>query len=183
VVHPSSPVKPPVQFKVASLSRDHACITALSVEYLGWIFDGVEKAFGVELEKTLGMSVAQYVPSVLHEVCGKSPPQGIFYLVSVGAQLAGMGGLRGLNAGRAEIKRLYIRPAFRGQGLGHGLLQQLLGDARRFGYEQACLDTGPFQQAAHRLYERLGFVDCAPYEGTEVAPAFHAGWRFMARAL
>ncbi len=98
-------------------------------------------------------------------------------------QLAGMGGLRRLGPGVAELKRLYIRPQFRGHGLGELLLRRVLGDARAFGYERACLDTALFMRSAHRLYENHGFVDCPAYAGTEVPPAFQARWRFMTRAL
>jgi GNAT superfamily N-acetyltransferase len=94
-----------------------------------------------------------------------------------------MGGLRGLSPTRAEIKRIYIRPAFRGIGLSDLVLKRLMSDARSFGYASACLDSAPFMTSAQRVYEQNGFVDRAPYEGAEVPLEFHPSWRFMERAL
>ena len=94
-----------------------------------------------------------------------------------------MGGLRTLAPGVGEIKRVYLRPAARGQGLAEALMQRLLDDARGFGLHTLRLDSAPFMAAAQRLYERLGFVDRAPYLETEVPPEFQGRWRFMERLL
>jgi hypothetical protein len=59
------------------------------------------------------------------------------------------------------------------------VVQHLLDDARAFGYACVKLDTAPFMHAAHKLYEGLGFVNCAPYEETEVPESFRPSWRFM----
>lgn len=155
----------------------------LNVEYVGWVFGEVEALFGLPEHQLVGMSARDYVPTVIDKVCGERPPNGVFYLVRLGQQLAGMGGLRRLSHDAAEVKRLYIRPQFRGHRLGDMALGRLLDDARAFGYERICLDTAPFMTAAHRLYESQGFVDCPAYEGTEVPAEFHARWRFMTRAL
>jgi hypothetical protein len=63
------------------------------------------------------------------------------------------------------------------------MLDRLLADAVAFGYDRVLLDSGPFMTAAHRVYERKGFVDCEAYTGVEVPEAFHARWRFMRRGL
>lgn len=107
----------------------------------------------------------------------------MYYLIEVDGQLAGMGGLRRLRADIAEIKRLYILPGFRGLQLGNSLLQHLLVDARKFGYQQVFLDTAPFMKAAHRLYETAGFTDCPSYAETEVPVALQSDWRFMSLVL
>ena len=99
--------------------------------------------------------------------------------------VAGMGGLRrvGNESALAEIKRVYVKPAFRGRQLGQAIMQRLMNDARGFGYQRVCLDSAPFMQTAQRLYEALGFIDCGAYEGTEVPVAMNASWRFMARDI
>jgi GNAT superfamily N-acetyltransferase len=74
-------------------------------------------------------------------------------------------------------------PADRGAKLGAAILQRLLADARVFGYERVRLDTAPFMHAAHTLYEAAGFVDCAPYTGSEVPAFLHPKWRFREKAL
>jgi len=174
---------PGPEFITASLQAHRDGLIVLNVEYLDWVFGEVEALFDLPKNQLVGMSASDYVPTVIDKVCGDPPPRGAFYLVKQGQQLAGMGGLRCLRPGVAEVKRLYIRPQFRGHKLGEQMLRRLLGDARAFGYEHACLDTAPFMRSAHRLYESHGFVDCPAYQGTEVPPAFQARWRFMMRAL
>jgi GNAT superfamily N-acetyltransferase len=169
---------------IAADTRLHRSeLVELNVEYVSWVFDEIEKMFGVPADEVVGMPAREYIPGVIDKVCGDPPPRGAFYLVQVEGQLAGMGGLRFLRPGVTEIKRLYVRPGFRGMRLGEALLRRLLDDARSFGYEKACLDTGLFMKSAHRLYETNGFTDCSVYEGVEVPPGFHTRWRFMERSL
>jgi len=150
---------------------------------MSWVFASIEAHFGVPANQVVGMPASEYVPSVIEKVCGDPPPKGVFYLATVGGKLAGMGGLRHLRPGVAEIKRIYFRPEFRGLQMGDRMFGRLLTDAQAFGYRSLCLDTGPFMKSAHRLYERNGFTDCAAYEGAEVPIQFHSRWRFMEREL
>lgn len=171
------------QLVVADIRSHRAELLELNLEYMSWIFSEVGKFFEVPCAEIVGMPAPAYVEAVIDKVCDRQPPEGIFYLVTVEGQLVGMGGLRGLNVDLAEVKRLYVRPAFRGRGLGERVLARLLTDARTFGYRQACLESAPFMEAAHRLYERASFVDRSPYEGAEVPVEFHHRWHFMERPL
>jgi GNAT superfamily N-acetyltransferase len=159
---------------------DHRdALISLNIEYVSWLATEGESYFGISTHDAIGMTIAEYVPTVLDAVCGDPPPRGVFYLVELDHHLAGMGGLRWNSHGVAEIKRVYVRPAHRRAKLGTTIVQRLLADARAFGYERVKLDTAPFMHAAHKLYESVGFHVCAPYEQSE-APAFlHAKWRFM----
>jgi GNAT superfamily N-acetyltransferase len=171
------------EFTAITVRSHRDQLVEINVEYVSWVFREIDSSFGVNFEKIIGMSASDYVLSVIDKVCGKPPPEGIFYLVNVDGRIAGMGGLRGLNPIRAELKRMYIRPEFRGMRLGDRLLERLISDATAFGYKQVCLDSAPFMKAAHRVYENKGFVDCPSYEGVEVPHEFHDRWRFMERAL
>jgi ribosomal protein S18 acetylase RimI-like enzyme len=171
------------EFLIADPKTNRNDLIQLNVEYLSWVFDGIESNFNVPADMVVGMPASEYVPSVIDKVCGDPPPKGIFYLVKVNNELAGMGGLRSISENVSEIKRIYFRPQFRGMKLGEIMLKRLLGDAVAFGYESVCLDTGPFMTAAHHLYETNGFSDCSAYEGAEVPLEFHSRWRFMERKL
>jgi GNAT superfamily N-acetyltransferase len=171
------------EFIVASTSTHRDELIQLNVEYLDWVFNGIQEHFGIPANEVVGMPAAEYVPTVIDKVCGDPPPRGVFYLLEVDGGLAGMGGLRFISPGVAEIKRIYVRPQYRGMQLGELMLQRLLSDATRFGYRRLCLDSGPFMKSAQRLYEGAGFADCSPYEGTEVPADFRDRWRFMQRNL
>jgi len=170
---------PDYEFVIADPVTNREELIELNVEYLSWVFQGIEAAFSIPADQVVGMPAKTYVPAVIDKVCGDPPPKGIFYLVKIDGELAGMGGLRRLSDDTAEIKRIYFRPAFRGRRLGEIMLKRLLADAVKFSYNRVCLDTGPFMSSAQRLYEANGFVECNAYQGVEVPLEFHSRWRFM----
>ncbi len=94
-------------------------------------------------------------------------PHGHLLLAIVDGQVAGCGALRPLpdvdHANACEMKRLYVRPAFRRFGLGRQLAHALLDEARRAGYSVVLLDTLDDMEAARELYASLGFEAVAPY--------------------
>ncbi|HKX40989.1 MAG TPA: GNAT family N-acetyltransferase [Burkholderiaceae bacterium] len=104
-------------------------------------------------------------------------PQGRLLLAYVGDSLAGCGGMRALPeadyANACEMKRLYVRPAFRRFGLGRALAQALLDEARRAGYSVMLLDTLDDMEAARELYAALGFEEIPPYYFNPIAGAHY----------
>jgi putative acetyltransferase len=107
-----------------------------------------------------------------------APPSGRILLAMKDGSIAGVVALRDLGHGACEMKRLYVRPGFRGDGLGRRLTEALIGEARAIGYRRMRLDTVPQMAAAQRLYERLGFRDIPAYSPSPVA-----GARFMELSL
>ncbi len=92
-----------------------------------------------------------------------APPQGRLLLAWGGEQAAGCVALRPLENGVCEMKRLFIRSAYRGQGLGLMLAQRIILEAIAVGYTVMRLDTLDTLERAMRIYENLGFQRCAPY--------------------
>ncbi|GLZ02894.1 hypothetical protein Acsp03_03610 [Actinomadura sp. NBRC 104412] len=78
-----------------------------------------------------------------------------------------MGALKPVDETVAEIKRMYVRPQARGQGIGRAILEILLADARTIGYEVARLETATFMREAHALYRSVGFADRPMFDGNE----------------
>jgi putative acetyltransferase len=107
-----------------------------------------------------------------------TPPRGALLVARHGAELAGCVALRPLDEQTCEMKRLFVRPAARGLGLGERLALAVLGEARDRGYRRMRLDTLPSMAPAQGLYERLGFRDIDPYTANPVA-----GTRFLELTL
>jgi putative acetyltransferase len=104
-------------------------------------------------------------------------PRGIVLTAHVDGSLAGCCALRPLDtvdyAGASEMKRLYVRPAFRGMGLGRQLAEAVLDFARTAGYTCVLLDTLSDMESARALYEDLGFEEVPPYYHNPIAGAHY----------
>ena len=143
-------------------------IAAHSEQYLG----GVRELFS-EYAEWLGFDLDfQDFKRELAALPGEyAPPAGRLLLAVCAGALAGCVALRRLGTGTCEMKRLYVRPAFRGQGIGKALATAVIEEARKIGYERMRLDTIASMTAATSLYESLGFERIGPYRHNPIAGA------------
>jgi putative acetyltransferase len=93
-----------------------------------------------------------------------APPSGRLPIARVGGDVVGCVGLRLLEPGVCEMKRLWVEPGFGGRGIGRALAESIVAAAREIGYERMRLDTIPARMpAAQHLYASLGFREIPPY--------------------
>jgi ribosomal protein S18 acetylase RimI-like enzyme len=91
------------------------------------------------------------------------PPRGALVVARAGRKAAGCVAVRPLDDTTCEMKRLFVRPEFRGVGIGRALAEVAVSAARARGYGRMRLDTVPGMETAQALYEELGFVEIASY--------------------
>lgn len=168
-----------LNFHIADPVADRVNLIQINIEYMEWVAAGIQETCGVSLVVLNGLSIPDYVKSALDKICFENAPRCVFYLLKQDEMVVGMVGLRSLSQDVAEIKRLYIREAFRGQHLGKRLLNQVVSNAKEFAYTELRLDSAPFMKGAQQLYRSMGFIDRGPYPGTEVPDALHAQWHFF----
>jgi GNAT superfamily N-acetyltransferase len=127
-------------------SEDLDEIRKMLLEYEAWI--GVDLCF-------------QNFKQELAELPGKyAPPRGRLLIADPNA---GCVALRPIDDETGEMKRLFVRPEFRGTGLGKLLVLRVIEEARAEGYKKVRLDTMPMMESAQKLYQQLGFRDIEAY--------------------
>ena len=142
--------KPRWEIRPARAPEDMALVRALFLEYHDWL--QVDLCFQ-DFEQEIASLPGKY-----------APPAGGLWFAEVESETAGIVGLRPLDeTGVCELKRLWIREAFRGLGLGRRLTETALAAAEAAGYARICLDTLPMMGEAQALYRSLGFEEIAPY--------------------
>ena len=130
----------------------------------------------LEYAKSLGFSLCfQNFDKELAGLPGDyAPPEGRLLLAEYVGQPAGCVALHKLEGNVCEMKRLYLRPQFRGKGLGLVLAERIITEARSIGYQRMRLDTvEPVMKDAVAMYRRLGFREIAPYCANPIAGALY----------
>ena len=149
-----------IEIGEATQSKDIAIVRELLREY--------ERALGVDL---CFQGFAQELAGLPGDYAS---PRGILLIACDVSDVAGCIALRPVDDEICEMKRLYVRDAFRAAGLGRRLVERVIATAHSIGYRRMVLDTLPTMVSAQRLYESFGFKDIAPYRHNPVG-----GTRFL----
>ena len=152
-------------------------VRALFWEYLEWANSMLQQTFEISFD------IAAMLDGDMAGVHKFFPPDGRLFLARQDAEVAGCACMQTLAPGVAELKRTFMRPTFRNQGIARALVQALIVDLGAAGYTTLRLDSASFMQAAHGLYRSLGFHAREPYPESEIPAALHSNWVFMERPL
>lgn len=134
-------------------------IKALFTEYTNMLIEG-DGTFKQYLE------IQNYDNEILHLTEKYGLPQGRLYLVYCDGEPAGCVALRKIDDENCELKRLYVKPQFRGTGIGGMLAKRIIAEAKEIGYSHILLDTLPFLTAAIEMYKKLGFYNIPKYNNS-----------------
>jgi ribosomal protein S18 acetylase RimI-like enzyme len=130
----------------------------------------------LEYAQSLGFSLCfQSFDQELADLPGDyAPPKGRLLLATSNGQPAGCVALHKLTPDICEMKRLYVRPQFRGKGLGRELAEKIITEARQLGYKKLRLDTvEPVMKTAVTMYRQLGFREIPPYRPNPIDGALY----------
>lgn len=161
----------------ADLTRDLQTIRSLWLDYLTWGNDELEARHGFRLP------VQEAVERDLANIAKFQPPSGRILLAFVENVAVGIACMQRIGPATAEVKRMYVLPSSRREGLGRALLERLIEAARSAGYRSIRLDSPDFMTAAHALYRSSGFVDIESYPESEIPEEYKGYWVFMERML
>lgn len=135
---------------------------AADIEQVRQLFIEYQSALGVDL-------CFQGFNEELAALPGRySRPSGRLLVAVDGPRVLGVVALRSVSEADCEMKRLYVRPAGRGLGLGRLLTTTLIDEARLAGYQRMLLDTLPAMAEAQALYRAMGFIEIQPYYNNPV---------------
>jgi ribosomal protein S18 acetylase RimI-like enzyme len=137
-------------------------VITLSQEYVSWMIAEIREHYP-ELDIHEFTSEHEY-DDIRKKFPGEHvPPHGCLLVALSDDQVCGCVALGRLTKTIGELRTLYVRPAYRGMGVGKILVEASLNEARNFGYSTVRLDTLAFMASALKLYRSLGFYDIAPY--------------------
>jgi len=167
------------EFVPLDLNVHKEIFVQLNIEFLTWIADQLRENYQIDAISIVGQTVPEYVEAHLEDLSSLKPPDGIIYLLVVEGDIAGMGALRKLSDEIGEIKRMYIRPPYRGRGYGKRMLNRLLEVGREFGCSSFRLETGKFMTVAQHIYKSAGFIEREGYPESETPTILRPYQLFM----
>ena len=119
------------------------------------------------------LDIQGYAEEVSHLEAKYGTPDGRLYLGYWDGALAGCVGLKKVDGENCEMKRLYVRPEFRGRQIGGQLVQKIIEDAKEIGYSHMLLDTLPFLEGALHIYKKYGFYEIERYNDSPVESSIY----------
>ena len=157
----------------ARSAEDFANVRELLLEYLTWTIAQTKQVLGEDVD------VEVMLANSMSKLDSYMPPDGQLLLASLEGIPVGVVFLKKLREDACEVKRMYVRPGYRGKKIGYKLLDQLIINAKNAGYQSILLDSGRFMSQAHALYRSVGFKDIERYPESEMGEGFEAHMVYM----
>ena len=146
-------------------------------EFLTFLFGELNKLpwFSLDVEHEI-----QFIMENLDQF---AEPDGRLFLVETDGQIAGTISLRKIRPNCGEIKRMYVRPQFRGKKIGTLMIDEVIKVSKNNGYSDLYLDTAQFMSSAVSLYKKFGFHETEPYPESVNPEGYWEKWIFMTKKL
>ena len=149
------------------------------IEWGTWFSEGHIEHNQFDPFSIMETNVTEWVNNNLEPYISLRLPKGTLQVIEVDGELAGVGVMHKLSESTGEIKRMFVRPKFRGNGFGRLLLNKLLDLGRGVGCSRFLLDSPNYAFAAHNLYRSSGFVEVEEYPESEIPVDWRQYWIFM----
>lgn len=162
-----------VNIIVADKDQHAAHIRVLYWEYLQWVNEMAGERYGMTFD------IGAVLELDMKDLDKFMPPKGRLLLGYQEDLPVGTVGLYELAPNIGEIKRMYVRPTYRGVGIGRALMQRLLNEADALGFGRLQLDSPRFMKEAHSLYRTMGFKEIGVYPGNWVPKELQHLFVFM----
>jgi GNAT superfamily N-acetyltransferase len=166
-----------VRVHQAETNEDRAMVRELFWEYLEWANTHLNAEYGINFD------IRAMLERDMTKLDVFLPPTGRLLLATRADRAAGLACMRKIREDIGEVKRMYVRPEFRRQGIGRALVKALIAEAQEIGYRTLRLDSTRFMEAAHSLYRSMGFDEIEPYAESEIPLEFWQHWVFMEKQL
>lgn len=146
-------------------------------EFLSFLFSELNKLpwFNLDVDNELQLAMSN--------LDSFAEPNGRLFLVETDGQLAGTISLRKIRENCGEIKRMYVRPQFRGKNIGALMIEEIIKVSKNNGYSDLYLDTAQFMSSAVSLYKKFGFQETEPYPESVNPEGYGDEWIFMTKKL
>ena len=151
-----------IEISQLETEEDLETVNRLNWEYLEWCVAQANDSLGEHLD------IDKYYKNSLNDQAAFLTESGRLLLAKEDGEIGGIICLKKIRDDVSEVKRLYVRPGFRGKKIGEKLISRLIEEARAIGYSKILLDSDPYMSNAHKIYKAMGFVETAPYSESEV---------------
>ena len=160
--------KDELQQDLKSMLGDYLNLVAIEVKHEPWRFE---------------VNIAEALDFTFQNLSDFTPPKGKIFVAQKSKQTVGTVSIKKIRPNTAEIKRMYVKPEYQGNGIGNLLLENVIEEAKRMDAREIFLDSPPPFKPAHQLYEKYGFEIFQEYPEVAIPAELKIDWVYMKKIL